>query len=146
VFLLAWGGQSTIARALKSIQDQYGATPQWPAIDQKVAHKAVLSTSGEQDDTYATYIKPNWPDVRSLPAGVVGVALGYGAQAGVSAEDSVYYSADWTGENISSRGPLGSLYRVWGDGKQMVTGDVFDYFGLPGLGADQLKAAGYIVW
>jgi hypothetical protein len=38
------------------------------------------------------------------------------------------------------------LYRVWGDGKQMVQGDRFDYFGLSGYSAAQLKAQGYIVW
>jgi len=146
VYLLAWGGQSTIARALKSIQDQYAGTPQWSAIYQKVAHKAILSTSGDQDDTYATYIRPNWPEIRTLPSGVGGVALSYGAQGSVSAEDVVYYSVDWTRENILSRGPLGALYRVWGDGKQMVQGDRFDYFGLSGYTADSLKAMGYIVW
>src|SRR5206468_2229937 len=51
-----------------------------------------------------------------------------------------------TRENISSRGAFGALYRVWGDGKQMVQGDIFDYFGLSGYTADQLKAKGYIVW
>jgi hypothetical protein len=146
VYLLAWGGQSTIARALKSIQEQYSAKPEWPAIYQKVSRKAILSPSGDQDDTYANYIKPNWPDIRTLPAGVGGVALGYGAQSTTSAEDSVYYSTDWTRENISSLGPFGALYRVWGDGKQMVNGDIFDYFGLSGYSADQLKAKGYIVW
>src|SRR5213592_2105331 len=39
VYLLAWGGQSTIARALKSIQLQYSATPQWSAVYQKVSRK-----------------------------------------------------------------------------------------------------------
>lgn len=146
VFLLAWGGQSTIARALKSIQEQYSATPEWTAMYQKVSRKAILSPSGDQDDTYATYIKPNWPDIRTLPAGAGGVALGYGAQGTASGENAVYYSADWTRENISSLGPLGALYRVWGDGKQMVPGDIFDYFGLSGYTADQLKAKGYIVW
>ena len=146
VFLLAWGGQSTIARALKSIQEQYSATPEWTAISQKVSRKAILSTSGDQDDTYATYIKPNWPEIRTLPAGAGGVALGYGAQGTASAENAVYYSADWTREHVSSLGPLGALYRVWGDGKQMVPGDIFDYFGLSGFTADQLKAQGYIVW
>src|SRR6266487_4464717 len=138
VYLLAWGGQSTIARALKSIQLQYSATPEWPSVYQKVSRKAILSPSGDQDDTYATYIHPNWPDIRSLPAGVGGVPLGYEAQAMVSAEDSVYYSSDWTRENISSRGAFGALYRV--------QGDIFDYFGLSGYTADQLKAKGYIVW
>lgn len=146
VYLLAWGGQSTIARALKSIQLQDSGTPQWPAIYQKVSRKAILSPSGDQDDTYATYIHPNWPDIKSLPAGVGGIALGYEAQTRVSAADSVYYSSDWTRANISSRGAFGALYRVWGDGKQMVQGDIFDYFGLSGYSADQLKAKGYIVW
>ena len=146
LYLLAWGGQSTIARALKSIQLQYSGTQEWPAIYQKVSRKAILSPSGDQDDTYATYIHPNWPDIRTLPAGVGGVPLGYEAQVTVSAEDSVYYSTDWTRENISSRGAFGALYRVWGDGKQMVKGDIFDYFGLSGYTAGQLKAKGYIVW
>lgn len=146
IYLLAWGGQSTIARALQSIELQYKATPRWAAIHQKVSRKAILSPSGDQDDSYATYIHPNWPDIRSLPAGVGGVPLAYGAQATVSAGDSVYYSVAWTGENISSRGAFGALYRVWGDGKQMVKGDIFDYFGLTGYSADQLKAMGYIVW
>lgn len=146
IYLLAWGGQSTIARALKSIQQQYQGTPRWPAIYQQVSRKAILSPSGDQDDTYATYIHPHWPDIRSLPAGVGGVALGYGANATVSAADSVYYGAAWTAEAVSGQGALGALYRVWGDGKQMVTGDVFDYFGLSGYSADSLRAMGYIVW
>jgi hypothetical protein len=146
VYLLAWGGQSTIARALKSIQLQYSGTPQWAAIYQKVSRKAVLSPSGDQDDTYATYIHPSWPDIRLLPAGVGGVLLGYEAHSRVSAEDTIYYSSDWTRANVSSRGAFGALYRVWGDGKQMVQGDIFDYSGLSGYTADQLKAQGYIVW
>jgi len=146
IYLLAWGGQSTIARALKSIQDQYKGTPQWEAIYQKVSQKAILSPSGDQDDTYATYIRPNWPNVRSLPVGVGGVALVYGAAATVSAENVGYYSVDWTRDHISSRGPLGAFYRVWGDGKQMVKGDIFDYFGLSGYSVPQLRSMGYIVW
>ena len=146
IYLLAWGGQSTIARALKSIQQQYEGTPDWPAIQQKVSRKAILSPSGDQDDTYANYIRPSWPNVKSLPAGVGGVALAYGAGSAASAENAVYYSADWTRQNISSRGPLGAFYRVWGDGKQMVKNDIFDYFGLSGYTVPQLRAMGYIVW
>jgi hypothetical protein len=60
IYLLAWGGQSTIARALKSIQEKYKDTPRWSAIYQKVARKAILSTSGDQDDTYQNYIQPKF--------------------------------------------------------------------------------------
>ena len=146
IYLLAWGGQSTIARALKSIQERYEGRPEWPAIQQKVSRKAILSPSGDQDDTYAKYIRPNWPNVTSLPAGVGGVALAYGAGSAASAENAVYYSADWTRQNISSRGTLGAFYRVWGDGKQMVKNDIFDYFGLSGYTVPELRAMGYIVW
>jgi hypothetical protein len=146
VYLLAWGGASTIARALKSIQERYVGTGDWSAIRAKVSRKAILVLSGDQDDTYATYIRPNWPDVRSLPTGQGGVSLGYGTFVFASAENAPYFSADWTRENVSSQGPLGAHYRVWGDGKQMVKGDRFDYFGLTGHTADELRAMGYVVW
>ncbi len=145
LFIAAWGGQSTIARALKSIQERYEYTTQWEAIKQKVAHKVVLLPSGDQDDTYARYIKPNWPGIeyRQFSGGP---NYGYGAQLGAKQEDGSYLTASWMQENVSRRGPLGALYRVWGDGKQMVKGDRLDYFGLAGYTNDQLKQQGYAVW
>ena len=145
VYLHAWGGQSTIARALKSIEEQYKGTPQWAAIRSKVIRKAVIHPSGDQDNTYARYIQPNWPEIRYRQhAG--GVILGYNAQSMVSEEDAAYFTAEWTRKNISERGPLGAFYRVWGDGRQMVKGDIFDYFGVAGKSAQELAKAGYIVW
>jgi hypothetical protein len=146
VYLLAWGGASTIARALKSIEDRYASTPQWSAVRDKVSKKAILSLSGDQDDTYAKYIHPNWPDIRSLRAGEGGVGLGYGAFVFASAENAPYYNVQWTHDNVSSLGPVGEHYRVWGDGKQMVKGDRFDYFGIAGLTADSLRKLNYVVW
>lgn len=145
LFITAWGGQSTIARALKSIQEQYEYTTEWERIKKKVSRKVVLLPSGDQDDTYATYIKPNWPEIeyRQFSGGP---NYGYGAQLGAKAEDSVYLTAAWMKENVSDRGPLGALYRVWGDGKQMVKGDIMDYFGMAGYTNDELKKMGYIVW
>ena len=146
VYLLAWGGASTIARALKSILDRHAGTADWPAVRAKVSRKAILILSGDQDDTYATYIRPKWPDIRSLAVGEGGVGLAYGAYVFASAENARYFSVDWTRENVSSRGPFGAHYRVWGDGKQMVPGDRFDYFGLTGHTAAELRAMGYAVW
>jgi hypothetical protein len=146
VYLLAWGGASTIARALKSIQERNEGTARWPVLRARVSAKAILSLSGDQDDTYARYIEPNWPDIRSLSAGQGGVNVAYGAFVFASAENAPYFSADWTRANVSSQGPLGAHYRVWGDGKQMVKGDRFDYFGLSGFTADSLRKLGYVVW
>ena len=145
LFITAWGGQSTIARALKSIQDQYEYTTEWVSIKEKISRKVVLLPSGDQDDTYATYIKPNWPDIdyRQFTGGP---NYGYGAQLRARQEDSIYLTASWMKENVSDRGPLGAIYRVWGDGKQMVKGDIMDYFGLSGSTNDELKKMGYVVW
>jgi hypothetical protein len=145
LYLHAWGGQSTIARALKSIEEQYKGTPQWAQIRAKVIRKAVIHPSGDQDDTYANYIKPNWPEIRYRQlAG--GVPLGYVSPSRVSEEDAAYFTADWTRTNVLERGPLGASYRVWGDGRQMVKGDRYDYFGIAGKSAEELKREGYIVW
>ena len=145
LFITAWGGQSTIARALKSIQEQYEFTTEWDAVRRKISRKVVLLPSGDQDDTYATYIKPNWPDIEYRQFRE-GPNYGYGAQIRASAEDAPYLTPAWMKENVSDRGPLGALYRVWGDGKQMVKGDVVDYFGLSGYTNEELKKMGYVVW
>ena len=69
VFINAWGGGSTIARALKSIQDIYEHTDAWKGIREKIIGKVVLSLSGDQDDTYARYIRPFWPELRQMEIG-----------------------------------------------------------------------------
>jgi len=145
LFITAWGGQSTIARALKSIQDQYEYTSEWEAIKSKVSRKVVLLPSGDQDDTYAIYIKPNWPDIEYRQF-TEGPRYGYGAPINASVENAKFLTPTWMKENVSDRGPLGALYRVWGDGKQMVKGDKVDYFGLTGHTDKELKKMGYFVW
>jgi hypothetical protein len=144
LYVTAQGGESTIARALKSIHDEYAKTPQWEAVRDKVSQKLIIIPSGDQDDTGAGYIHPNWPGVREYQ--FMGINFGYGAQDHAAAEDKIYFSPEWTEQNISSRGPLGALYRVWGDGKQFVKGDRTDYFGLSGYTAQQLADLGYMVW
>jgi hypothetical protein len=144
LYVTAQGGQSTIARALKSIHDQYANTPQWEAVRDKVSMKLIVIPSGDQDGTYARYIRPNWPEVTERQLSTMD--FGYFVRNGLAPQNQVYVSAAWTRENISGRGPLGALYRVWGDGKQMVKGDRTDYFGLSGYTAEQLKRFGYMVW
>jgi len=145
LFITAWGGQSTIARALKAIQEQYESTTQWTAIKEKIYRKVVLLPSGDQDDTYAKYIRPSWPGIeyRQFSGGP---NYAYGAQLGAKPQNAVYFTPAWLKENVTSRGPLGALYRVWGDGKQMVKGDKMDYFGMSGYTDAELRKMGYAVW
>ncbi|WP_430895389.1 MULTISPECIES: nucleoside hydrolase-like domain-containing protein [unclassified Paraflavitalea] len=145
LYVTAWGGQSTIARALKSIEDEFKAKAGWDAIRKKVSKKLVILPSGDQDGTYEKYIKPNWPDVEYREFKNA-ANFAYGAQLSATEENAYFLTTSWMKENVSSKGPFGSLYRVWGDGKQMVKGDVFDYFGVPDKTNEELRAMGYIVW
>ena len=147
VYVQVWGGPSTVSRALKSIEEQYKGTPEWDDVYAKVSAKCKLCLSGAQDTSFRDYIQPNWPGVESIIINADITPIGYGASRGVRVpEDTLYYSAAWTEENISSKGIFGELYRVWGDGKTMVEGDRTDYFGLSGYSADQLREMGYYVW
>lgn len=145
LFITAWGGGSTIARALKSIQDEFEFITQWTSILNKINRKVILLPSGDQDDTFATYIRPNWPDIE-IRQFSQGPNYGYGAQLRATPENAPYLTPAWMKENVSDRGPLGELYRVWGDGKQMVKDDKVDYFGFSGYTNEQLKTMGYFVW
>jgi hypothetical protein len=143
VYLLAWGGQSTIARALKAIELQYAGSAEWAVIRAKVSQKAIIQAFGDQDGTNASYIRPTWPDIEFRQMATA--TWGYGARGVVRPEFAQYLSAAWTREHVSSVGPFGAFYRVWRDGKQMVPGDIFDYFGFD-LSVEELKAKGYRVW
>ena len=146
VFLQTWGGASSVAAALRSIEDEYKGTPQWDAIYKKVSEKAVMCMSGDQDGTYPNYIGKAWPDIQTQSLRGSTVPLSYMAFMSVKPEYQYYLSPEWVQENIRSKGPLGELYRVWGDGKQMVKGDVYDYFGESGKTAEELEAEGYRLW
>ena len=145
LFITAWGGQSTIARALKSIEEDYENTLEWSAIQKKVSRKVILLPSGDQDDTYAEYIKPNWPNIEYRQFSN-SPNYGYGAQINASTENATYLTSDWMKKNVSDQGPFGELYRVWGDGKQMVEGDKVDYFGFSDYTDEELRQMGYMVW
>jgi hypothetical protein len=65
----------------------------------------------------------------------------------VSEDAQQYLSAEWVRENVSSVGPVGRAYRVWGDGQQMASGfDDEDYFGVPNATMQSLASTGYKVW
>nr|WP_259392842.1 DUF1593 domain-containing protein [Microbacterium halimionae] len=144
VHLQMWAGPSTVARALMSIEERFAATDEWPAVHAAVSAKAIITKFASQDASYDDYIAPHWPDIRVIEVATAG--WGYMIRTVLPAPDASLISADWLRENVTRVGPLGALYRVWGDGRQMVPGDLTDYFHLSGLSADELRAAGYQVW
>lgn len=144
MFLKAWGGHNTVARALRAIQDEFGQAADWPQMRDRISAKAVVTSFGHQDSTFADCIRTGlrWRAGRSR-RGCGGLL----ARTVVADADRHLLSAEWMRRNVSAVGPLGAQYRVWGDGRQMAAGfDAEDYFGLSGLTVDELAARGYEVW
>ncbi len=137
LFIQAWGGSSSIAAALRSIEDQYKGTDQWDAIVKKVNEKVILCLSGDQDNAYNSYIAVNWPDVWVWSTN---------AQMGRWAGNPSLTDPEWTAKYMTV-GPIGARVRLWGDGKQMVPGDKTDFIG-PSAGKtrEEMAAEGYYVW
>jgi len=54
IWLQAWGGPNTIARALKTIEEEH------PEKMAYVANKIRLFFIWEQDSTYQEYVRPHW--------------------------------------------------------------------------------------
>ena len=137
LFIQAWGGSSSIAAALRSIEEEYKGKPGWDAVVRKVNGKVILCLSGDQDNAYNSYIAVNWPDVWVWNAG---------AQMGRYTGNPSLTDPEWTARYMTL-GPIGARVRLWGDGKQMVPGDMTDFIG-PSAGktADEMRAEGYYVW
>ncbi|GAA3922774.1 nucleoside hydrolase-like domain-containing protein [Microbacterium invictum] len=144
VHLQMWAGPATVARALMSIEERYGETAEWERVRAEVSAKAIITKFASQDSTYDDYILPVWPDIRVIETAMS--AWGYLTRKTIEPTDRHLLGAEWMRANVTGVGPLGALYRVWGDGRQMVPGDVADYFHLSGHSSDELRAMGYRVW
>ncbi|HEY4326414.1 MAG TPA: nucleoside hydrolase-like domain-containing protein [Mucilaginibacter sp.] len=137
VYLQIWGGTNTVAKALKSIEDQFKSTPQWENIYKKVSSKAILYAVLDQDATYKKYVAVNWPDIRVMYNSAQFWSFAYAWLRVVPAELRVYLQGKWFAENIKfDHGPLMSSYFLWGDG-QKIEGDPEDTQG------DTLEAKKY---
>ena len=120
VYLQVWGGTNTIARALKSIEDEYRNTPEWDDIYRKVSGKAVIYTILDQDMTYRNYVAPNWPEVRVIYNSSQFWGFAYQWTRVVPAELQPFLGGEWFAENIKfNHGPLLGAYYLWGDGQQI---------------------------
>jgi len=144
LYLLTGAGQSTIGRALKSIEEKYKNHRQWGNIYKNICEKVIIQSFGDQDDIYEYYIGPNWPNIefREMATNI----WGYPARRVVLPEDRHYLSAAWMRENVSNVGPFGEFYVVWGDGKQLHKNDITDFFGFSGLTVEQLEELGFFIW
>src|SRR5690606_17302218 len=100
VYLQVWGGNNTIARALKSIEDEFRNTPAWPEIYNKVSEKAVIYNILDQDATYRKYISPNWPDIRIYFNSAQFWSFAYERPRVVPEAHKPYLGGEWFAEHI----------------------------------------------
>lgn len=117
LYLQAWGGTNTIARALLSIEQQHRSTANWQQIQARVVGKAVLMAIGHQDNAYADYISKSWPGIKLLNFdGVFGGFSSY-TRRQVPPQILPYYKAGFWAPNIKyGHGPLLEGYGLIGDG------------------------------
>jgi len=120
VYLQIWGGTNTVARALKSIEEDYKTTADWESIYKKVSEKAVIYAVLDQDATYQKYVAKNWKNIRVLYNSDQFWSFAYPWPRVVPTELQSYLRGKWFGPNIRfNHGPLLEGYYLWGDGRQI---------------------------
>ena len=112
VWVQAWGGTNTIARALKTIEETH------PEKMAAVAAKLRLYLIWEQDATYQTYIRPHWGKygIQTIISDQF-IALFYHWKKYLPAEPQSYLVGSWMKQNIlEGHGPLCALYQAHAKG------------------------------
>lgn len=121
IWLQAWGGTNTIARALKTIEEKH------PEKMAEVADKCRLYLIWEQDSTYQSYIRPVW-EKYGIPTIISDQfeAIAYRWKQAQPEELHKYFEGAWMKENIlEGHGPLCSIYAAHKDGDPPMNGRVF---------------------
>ena len=108
IWLQAWGGTNTIARALKTIEEKH------PDKMEYVASKMRLYLIWEQDSTYQSYIKPHWGKYNILT--IISdqfIAYFYNWKQFLPKEQQHYLVGSWMKQNVlENHGPLCALYKA----------------------------------
>ncbi len=141
VYLQAWGGTNTIARALYKIQHEH------PAQIEKVNKKAVLYIILDQDPTLREYIEPNWPKLQVLGSFRQFAAIAYNWEALIPKPLHVFFQRPWLEGNITTgRGPLAGAYEPRNDGAFRSEGDSPAFMHQIDVGLRSLENPGYGGW
>ncbi len=119
VWMQAWGGTNTIARALKTIEEEH------PERMAAVAKKIRLFFIWEQDSTYQAYIRPHWGKYE-MPTIISDQfeAIAYRWDQALPEEMQKYFVGAWMKEHIlQNHGPLCASYKAKENGDFRSEGD-----------------------
>jgi len=142
IWLLAWGGTNTIARALKNIEEKQ---PQKMAA---VASKLRFYFIWEQDNTYQNYIKPHWGKF-NIPTIIADQfeAIAYRWPETQPDNMHVYFEGPWMKEHIlENHGPLTAIYQALTNGDFRSEGDSPSFIHLIPTGLRSLESPSYGGW
>lgn len=117
IYLQAWGGTNTIARALKSIEEENAGKPNWAAIKSRISKKSIIYTIMDQDATYKKYIGVHWPEIRVFYNANQFWCMAYPWKRSVPKAFQKYFEGAFMGPLINDHGPLLKKYYSYGDGQ-----------------------------
>ncbi|MEZ4852467.1 MAG: DUF1593 domain-containing protein [Bacteroidia bacterium] len=124
LYLQVWGGTNTIARALKSIEDEYKNSDQWSEIYDKVCGKGIIYAILDQDATYRKYISVVWPDIKIYYNSNQFWCFAYPWKRAVPEAWHQYLEGEFMGQHIiNNHGPLTQMYYSYGDGQKQAGDD-----------------------
>lgn len=141
VWLQAWGGANTIARALKSIEEKH------PEQMAAVTRKARLFLVASQDTTTEDYILKQWPGIFIIRSTGAYTAIAYRWEQIMTPAEQKYFDRDWLRENIlTGHGLLCAGYEARKDGAFRSEGDSPAFLHLIDVGLRNLENPGHGGW
>jgi hypothetical protein len=63
LYLQTWGGTNTIGAALRSIEEEYSASPDWEEMKSEISSNAMIYILLDQDPVFKEYIDDTWPEL-----------------------------------------------------------------------------------
>ncbi len=142
IWLQAWGGTNTIARALKTIEEEH------PERMAEVAKKMRFFFIWEQDSTYQDYIRPHWGKFE-IPTIISDqfIAIFYHWKKYLPPEQQKYLVGAWMKPNIlENHGPLCALYKAHENGDFRSEGDSPAFIHTIETGLRNMESPGWGGW
>ncbi len=140
VYLQAWGGTNTIARALWKIQHEHADQMK------KVSRKAIVYIILDQDKTFRQYIEPNWPDLQVLGSFRQFACIAYSWARKIPPPAKGYFERPWMEKHIlREHGPLCAVYEHR-DGAFRSEGDSPSFMHQIDVGLRSLEHPGWGGW
>jgi hypothetical protein len=142
VWIQAWGGTNTIARALRTIEEEH------PDKMKYVANKIRFFFIWEQDSTYQAYIRPHWGKYHILT--IISdqfISIMYHWKKTLPQQQQQYFTGEWMKQNIlQNHGPLCALYKANENGDFRSEGDSPAFLHNIETGLRNMESPGYGGW